>query len=198
MDNHLQVCHDLKTDRPDIGQPLPRILALLPIAFVLSGIGAIALNTLFFFQLSTSEKAKEEWKLTAAEESTKQKEIVAKIQAIKDEERRANDVRDWVEGSRQIQPLAVSVARSMDVKSSIAELSLLRDPENPTQIKLGFKFDNGGQKQLDATLEAVNTLGYRSYSANQTAGKEGSLDYQATLIWQNSNKESLNLTATDE
>ena len=198
MENHLQTCHDLKTDRPDIGQPLPGILALLPITFVLSVIAAIALNTLFFFQLRNSEQAKEEWKLKVAEESAKQKEIVAKIEIIKDEERRANDVRDWVEGSRQMQPLAVSIARSMDVKSSIAELSLFRESENPKQIKLGFKFDNGGQKQLDATLEAVNALGYRSYSANQTAGKEGSLDYQATLIWQNSNKESLNLTATDE
>ena len=198
MENQFQTCHELKTDRPDIGQPLPRILALLPIAFVLTVIGAIALNALFFFQMRHSEQANEEWKLKVAEESAKQKEIVAKIEEIKDEERRANDVRDWVEGSRQIQPLAVSIARSMDVKSSIAELSLLRESENPNQIKLGFKFDNGGQKQLDATLEAVNSLGYRSYSANQTAGKEGSLDYHATLIWQNSNKEPLNLTANDE
>ena len=148
--------------------------------------------------MRNSEQATEEWKLKVAEESAKQKEIVAKIDDIKGEERRANDVRDWVEGSRQIQPLAVSIARSMDVKSSIAELSHLRESENPKQIKLGFKFDNGGQKQLDATLEAVNSLGYRSYSANQTAGKEGSLDYHATLIWQNSNKEPLNLTANDE
>ena len=198
MENHHQVCHDLKTNRPDIGQPLPGILALLPVAFVLSVIAAISLNALFFFQHRNAEQAKEEWKLNVAEESAKQKDIMAQIEAIKEEERRANDVRDWVEGSRQLQPLAVAIARSMDVKGSIAELSLFREPSNPNQIKLGFKFDNGGQKQLDATLEAINVLGYRSYSANQTAGKEGSLDYQATLIWQNSNKESLNLTATDE
>ena len=194
MENQFQTCHDLKTDRPDIGQPLPRILVLLPIVFVFTVLGAIALNALFFFQMRNSEQATEEWKLKVAE----QKEIVAKIDDIKGEERRANDVRDWVEGSRQIQPLAVSIARSMDVKSSIAELSLLRESENPKQIKLGFKFDNGGQKQLDATLEAVNSLGYRSYSANQTAGKEGSLDSHAPLLWQNSNKEPLNLTANDE
>ncbi len=198
MENQFQTCHDLKTDRPDIGQPLPRILVLLPIVFVFTVLGAIALNALFFFQMRNSEQATEEWKLKVAEESAKQKEIVAKIDDIKGEERRANDVRDWVEGSRQIQPLAVSIARRIDVKSSIAELSLLIESENPKQIKLGFKFDNGGQKQLDATLEAVNSLGYRSYSANQTAGKEGSLDYHATLIWQNSNKEPLNLTANDE
>jgi hypothetical protein len=198
MENHHQVCHDLKTNRPDIGQPLPGILALLPIAFVLSVIGAISLNALFFFQHRNAEQAKEEWTLRVVEESAKQKDIMVQIEAIKEEERRANDVRDWVEGSRQLQPLAVAIARSMDVKSSIAELSLFREPSNPNQIKLGFKFDNGGQKQLDTTLEAINVLGYRSYSAHQTAGKEGALDYQATLIWQNSNKESINLTATDE
>lgn len=198
MENHHQVCHDLKTDRPDIGQPLPGILRLLPSVFVLSVVGAISLNALFFFQHRNAEQAKEEWKLKVAEETAKQKDITVKIEAIKDEERRANDVRDWVEGSRQLQPLAVAIARSMDVKGSIAELSLFREPSNPKQVKIGFKFDNGGQKQLDATLEAINRLGYRSYSANQTAGKEGSLDYQATLIWQNSNKEPVNLTATDE
>ena len=124
MENHHQVCHDLKTNRPDIDQPLPGILALFPVAFVLSVIGAISLNALFFFQHRNAEQAKEEWKLNVAEESAKQKDIMAQIEAIKEEERRANDVRDWVEGSRQLQPLAVAIARSMDVKGSIAELSL--------------------------------------------------------------------------
>ena len=96
---------------------------------------------------------------------------------------------DWVEGSRQLQPLAVGVARSMNVKSSIEELSLVRDIENPHQIRIGVNFVNGGQKQLDSTLSAINGLGYRAYSANQTSGQGGQVDYQATLIWQrNSNK----------
>ena len=73
MENPFQTCHDLKTDRPDIGQPLPRILALLPVAFVLTVLGAIALNALFFFQVRNSEQAAEEWKMKEAEETAKQK-----------------------------------------------------------------------------------------------------------------------------
>ena len=66
MENQLQTCHDLKTDRPDIGQPLPRILVLLPIVFVFTVLGAIALNALLFFQMRNSEQATEVWKLKVA------------------------------------------------------------------------------------------------------------------------------------
>ena len=83
----------------------------------------------------------------------------------------------------------------MDVKSSITELSLFRDLGNPNQVRIGLKFDNGGAKQLDTSLEAINAMGYRSYSAQQTAGKGGTLDYQATLIWQNTNRDALNVSS---
>jgi len=198
MENNNHICHDLKTDRPDIGQPLPAILTFLPILFGLSVVGAIALNVLFVFQLGASEKAKQEWSDKGADESSQQGKIGAKIKGIKTEQMRGEDIRKWVEGSRQLQPLAVAIARSMDVDSSIAELSLFRDLANPSQVRIGLKFDNGGAKQLDSTLGAINAMGYRSYSANQTQGKGGALDYQATLIWQKNNTESINLSSNNE
>ncbi len=197
MENHNHICHDLKTDRPDIGQPLPAVLTFLPILFGLTVVGAVALNVMFFFQLRSSETAKKEWIEKTAEETSQQAKITAKNKAIKAEEKRGNDVRDWVEGSRQLQPLAVAIARSMAVKSSVAELSLFRDLANPNQVRITLKIDNGGAKQLDATLAAINLMGYRSYSAQQTQGKGGTLDYQATLIWQK-NREPMNLTSNNE
>ena len=195
MENQNYICHDLKTDRPDIGQPLPGVLAFLPILFALSVVAAIGLNVLFFFQLRASERAKEEWVEKTSNETAQQGKISAKITAIKAEEKRALDVRQWVDGARQLQPLAIAIARSMDVKSSITELSLFRDLGNPNQVRIGLKFDNGGAKQLDTSLEAINAMGYRSYSAQQTAGKGGTLDYQATLIWQNTNRDALNVSS---
>ena len=171
------------------------MLAFVPILFVLAVLGAIGLNTLFFFQLAASEKAKTEWTEKTADESAQQGKISTKINGVKAESKRAEDVRSWVEGSRQLQPLAVAIARSIGVKSSINELSLFRDVANPNQVRIGLKFDNGGSKQLDETLQAINAMGYRSYSAQQTAGKGGTLDYQATLIWQNSNREAAALTS---
>ena len=119
MENTSQICHDLKSDRPDIGQPLPGVLAFVPILFVLAVLGAIGLNTLFFFQLAASEKAKTEWTEKTADESAQQGKISTKINGVKAESKRAEDVRSWVEGSRQLQPLAVAIARSIGVKSSI-------------------------------------------------------------------------------
>ena len=198
MNSKSEPFHDLKTDRQDIGKPLPKVLAVVPLLFCFSLVCAIALNLMFFFKIRESEGSQRGWQRKAETESIEQASTRMAIEGIKSEERRANDVRDWVEGSRQIQPLAVGIARSMGVKSSIEELSLFRDLENPNQIRIGLKFDNGGQKQLDSTLSAINALGYRSYSANQTSGQGGQVDYQATLIWQNSGSPKTNLSLNNE
>ena len=194
MDNHTNTCHDLKTERADIGQPLPGILSFLPILFYLAVVGAIALNVWFFLQLKGSEKAAANWKSKAEDEEQLKQQLTTKLEKIKSEEKRANDVRDWVEGSRQLQPLALAVAKSMGPKSYIAELSLFRELANPDQVRIGLKFDGGGATQLESTLLSINELHYRSYSASQTAGKGGTLDYGATLIWRNpKNNESISL-----
>ena len=186
--------HDIKTERQDITRPLPRLLILVPVMFCISCVAAIALNLLFFFKIKESEAAKVEWQGKIEEETLRKSETEKQIGLIKDEDRRAKDMYDWVEGSRQVQPLAVGVARSMGVKSSIEELSLVRDMENPHQIRIGLDFVNGGQKQLDSTLSAINDLGYRAYSANQTSGQGGQVDYQATLIWQKVGNKNNNLS----
>ena len=176
--------HDIKTERQDITKPLPRILILVPVLFCISCVAAIALNLLFFFKIKESETAKVQWKSKIEKETSRKSETEKEIELIKDEDRRAKDVYDWVEGSRQLQPLAIGVARSMGVKSAIEKLSLVRDIENPHQIRIGLDFVNGGQEQLDSTLSAINELGYRAYSANQTSGQRVPVDYQATLSWQ--------------
>ena len=186
--------HDIKTERQDITKPLPRILILVPVLFCISCVAAIALNLLFFFKIKESETAKVQWQSKIEKEASRKSETEKEIELIKDEDRRAKDIYDWVEGSRQLQPLAVGVARSMGVKSSIEELSLVRDIENPHQIRIGLDFVNGGQEQLDSTLSAINELGYRAYSANQTSGQGGQVDYQATLIWQKIINQNNNLS----
>ena len=81
-----------------------------------------------------------------------------------------------------------------DTKAKVPKKISVRDMENPHQIRIGLDFVNGGQKQLDATLSAINELGYRAYSANQTSGQGGQVDYQATLIWQKANNKNDNLS----
>ena len=199
MDNSNPTCHDLKTDRPDIGQPLPSILAFLPILFVLSVLGAIGLNAMFLVQLKAAEKAAEEWKEKTKETEAQKAKLVADSKAVKVEEKRAKDVHKWVQGSTLLQPLIVAIAESTDDKnSSIAELSLFRDLSNPDQVRLGLKFNGDARAQLDDTLLSLSGLNYRAYQQQQTIGKDGkSLDYQATLIKKEGDS-PFNLTSTEQ
>ena len=199
MDNVSQVCHDLKTDRPDIGQPLPGILTFLPILFVLSVVGAIALNAMFFLQLKASEKATAEWKEKTSQAETQKAKFAASAKAVKTEEKRAIDVRKWVEGSTLLQPMILAITRSTEQKkTAIAELSLFRDLSNPDQVRLGLKFTGDARAQLDDTLLALSSLSFRAYQATQTIGKDGkSLDYQATLIKKEGDA-TINLTSAEQ
>lgn len=182
MDKEPRICHELKTDRTDIAQPLPGAMRVLPILFFFAIVGSIGLNALFAMQLKSSEKSKEDWTTKAADEEKTKAAVKVQQLAVDTEVRRSDDVINWVNGAAPIQPLALMIARSMgQTKSTIALLSLNRDKSNPNQIKLQLDFDKGGTRQLDYTLEQIQSLGYRQFSAVQT-GDDVGLNYQATLI----------------
>ena len=182
MEKSQRICHDLKTDRPDMAQPLPAALGLLPIVFYLSIVAAIGLNAFFFMQLKDAETSKAEWEEKAKSEDELKLTVKSQQDSIDLETARANDVVKWIDGAHPLQPLSLAITRSMNAKSTISELSLIRDRANPDQIWLGLKFDKGGTRQLDDTLDAIQSLGYRYYAAVQTQGQSGLMDYQATLI----------------
>ena len=50
MDTKSKVCHDLKTERLDVAQPLPAVASALPIAFYLACVGAVGLNIMFWMK----------------------------------------------------------------------------------------------------------------------------------------------------
>lgn len=179
-----KILHDLKSERDGITKPLPRILILVPIALFLSVGAAVFLNISFLIKKKESEELSAQWKLKAESEYSEKAFTEKQIDLIKNQDRKAEEIIKWINGSKQIQPLALCIARSMGQKSSIEELLLYRDDKNPHQVRIELKFINGGQKQLDVTLSAINSIGYRAYSANQNLAQGGKVDYQATLIWQ--------------
>jgi len=152
----------------------------------------------FFIKNKEIEALTAEWTNKAELENIEKVKTEEQIQLIRNEDRKAEEVYKWVQGSKQIQPLALSIARSMGQKSSIEELLLYREEKNPHQIRIQLKFINGGQKQLDTTLSAINSIGYRAYSANQNLIQGGKVDYQATLIWQDNNYITNELTLNHE
>lgn len=178
-----RIIDDLKTERPDVAPSLPAYLRLVPILFYATVMGGILLSAFFLLLLRNAAAAQGQW----TSETARQKQALADVQAERDsveqQARRASDVVAWVEGSRNIEPLVVAVIHSMDPASSIAELELTRDPAVPTQIKLGLKLNTQGTRQLDATLEKIVALNFRTYNPNQTQTRSET-DYEATLIYQ--------------
>lgn len=181
-----RVLHDLKTERGDIAPPLPAYLRIVPIAFYLGVVACIALSATFAFQLIRARAELAQWQLRTAQAKEQLTSVQADRTKLESSAKRASDFVSWIEGSRALQPLAVAIARSVDEKSSIPELAFDRDTENPTQIKLSLKLLTNDTRQLDRTLEAVERVDFRPYSARQTQGK-GLIDYQATLLWQSRN-----------
>jgi hypothetical protein len=183
MEKQNRICHELKTDRVDIAQPLPGALRVLPILFYFSIAATIALNALFAYQRINSEKSMNDWTQKAQAEEATKASVKKQKDAINLEVARANDVVEWINGAAPLQPLALEIARSMDQsKSTISNLDLSRDNANPNQIRLKLDFSKGGQKQLDFTLERLQELGYRQFNAVQSQGDNGTSSYQATLI----------------
>lgn len=186
MDSKLnRVCHDLKTERPDVGRPLPGILRILPIGLYLSGAAALAFSALFLWQFRAAREARDSHRTTEANAKAKQAQLVATTDSITKEAKRAEDARKWVMGSDPMQEVLLNVVRSMRPTSALSDLSLIRDKDDPRKIAFTMQVISGGPTQLDETVgQLANALNYRPYFAQQKQEKGGEIAYSATLIKQ--------------
>jgi hypothetical protein len=174
---------DFKTDRKDITPPLPMVFRLLPILFYLSLVFLAVIGTLALWH---NKVAADRLQATQQRVATVQQEIAstkASRAALEEQIRRSTDLEGWVLASRPLQPLVVAITRSIGPNSSIVELSLERDPETPSRLKLGLRLNTDSDKQLEKTLDAIRDMDYREISPTQTMVR-GDLSYRASLVWQ--------------
>ena len=201
MDTKSKICHDLKTERSDVAPPLPAVASALPIAFYLACVGAVGLNVMFWLQTKEANAKRDDYVRAESTEVRLRGEIVANQDALNKEEQRANDVLDWINGSRSFQPLIVAIAKSVDVKGSIVELGLTRNVSDAKQINLSVKFDGlrNDRSQIEDMESALLAIGYRAYGAQQTRGQgTKELAYDATLLWNKGVGENLTAKNTQD
>lgn len=180
-----RICHDLKTERPDVGRPLPAILRLLPIGLYLSGAAALVFSSLFLWQFKAAQESRDTRRSEEALSKSEQTRLAAEMDAISREAKRAEDARKWIQGSDPMQELLVTVVRSMRPTSSLADLGLIRDKDDPRKIAFTMQVSTGGPAQLDETVgQLASALNYRPYFAQQKQEKGGEIAYSATLIKQ--------------
>jgi len=180
----IYVCHDLKSQRPEISSGLPSGYKLVPVLFYLALIGCTA--AMGWFEIERS-KAVVESRNYAAQTATFNAESarIAKERAnVEALNKRAGDVAKWVEGALNLQPICVAVSRAAGQNATIAELSLARNTELPSQVHLELRVNNADSTVMDATLQGIRGLDFRAYSAQQSKEVD-QLEYKATLVWQN-------------
>ncbi|MCB1203170.1 MAG: hypothetical protein KDN18_02840 [Verrucomicrobiae bacterium] len=173
--------HDLKTERQNVSAGLPSGYKLIPAAFYLATVASILLSLYFFLSKKAYESAEAEMQMRISTAKSEETTLVSNQQKIVDESKRAEAFAKWLDGARPLQPVTVVVARSMGKDSTIAGLSLNRNPEIPAHTFLQLKIDGGGSEQIETTLDSIYALEYQTYSAQQVKGRN-STDFQATLI----------------
>lgn len=176
------IVHDLKTDRPNMSGGLPGYFRLVPVGFYIASVLALVLNIYFFLSFRVYMASEEIWQGRAQQAKSVQTQLIAKQSSITRESEHAKKLATWLEGARPVQPIGVSIARSMGKDSTIAELDLQRNPQIPAHLFLTLKVNGGGSQQVSAILDALGSLSYQTYSAQQVKGP-AAIDFQATLIY---------------
>ncbi|MDB4673256.1 hypothetical protein OAF27_00435 [Verrucomicrobiales bacterium] len=184
-----EICHDLKTERTDVGQPLPQVMRLLPIAFFGTVVASALLSTVFLLRYRAAETAKSEWLAKEAQFSRELKTSEGKVEDIKLETVKAEEAATWVEGTRSIQEVVLAITRSMEsgiTDTTLGNLSITRQEEDPAKLAFAVKVDGSRTDvpiQLDEILKSLNGIKYSPYAARQSVGKKtNGLNYEATLI----------------
>lgn len=176
------IMHDLKTERPNVSSGLPGYFRFVPIGFYVGGALAIVLNIFFYLSYQTYKAKEAEWQRLGATAKAEQSKIVAKQTSIQKETEFAQQLAGWIESARPVQPIGVAVGRSMGAEATVAELDLTRNPQIPAHLLMTLKINGSGSQQVESTLDAIGSLNYQTYSAQQVKGPDV-IDFQATLIW---------------
>ena len=174
---------DFKSDRKDIAPPLPVVLRLVPLLFYCSIAVAIRLSSIFAIQFQLAVQKRDNHKTMTASLGAQTQDARNQRAALEAQIKKATDIQNWVSSSRPLQPLILAITRSMGPRSSIVDLRLDREADNPSQIRLSLSMGTDSTKQLDLTVEKIAALNYRAFSPTQTLGR-GELDYKATLVHQ--------------
>jgi len=185
-----QQIDDFKTDRRDITPPLPMVFRLVPILFYLSLVFLVVVGSLALWHAKVAADRLEEARQGVAQVKKDISQQKTARAALEKRIRESTNLESWVLASMPLQPLVVAIIRSMKPDTALVNLSIERDPETPSQLRLSMRMNADSDDQLTDTLEVIRSMNYREISPTQTMIK-GDLAYRASLLWQKTDEEEI-------
>lgn len=178
------LCHDFKTPRVDTSRRLPASFRAIPIIFYVALVGSAYVMTMDYFNYKKAIKLKVDAQERQALSEAQRDSFKSEKADLESEATKAEKVAQWMEGARNIQPIAVRIARAVQADTRITQVALERSEQVPANIALTIHL-NGAKvsTELAAIEAALGQLLYRSYSPQQT--KNGDVvEYHSTLVRQ--------------
>jgi hypothetical protein len=184
-----RVIDDFKTERKDLMPALPVVYRLVPILFYLSLLFLVVVGATAVW---AARAASQRYEALVTQTTLLQQDIAATKSSRSELEakiREATDMENWVLASMPLQPLLVGIVRSIEPGSTLVDLSLERDAESPSQLKLALTLNAESDAQIEKTLAAIRGLNYREFSPTQSTIR-GNYEYRASLLWTNPGAQS--------
>lgn len=178
------LCHDFKTPRIDTSRRLPSTFRAIPVIFYVSLIGSAYMMTMDYFHYKKALKQKVDAQERQALSETQRDSFKNEKADLESEATKAEKVAQWMEGARNIQPIAVKIARAVQTDTRITQVALERSEQVPANIALTIHLNGSKVSTELAAIEAsLGQLLYRSYSPQQS--KNGDVvEYHSTLVRQ--------------
>lgn len=177
------ICHDFKTPRTDTSKRLPNSYKLIPVLFYVALVGGAYFMTTDYL----AYKRAQQQKITSDEVRKEHEEATSKLRseknALDEETAKAEKVAKWVEGSRNLQPISVAIARAMPAEARLTDLTIERGEQVPANLSIAIRLNGGSATEVGLIESSLSRLNYRSFSPQQT--KNGDvLEYRSTLVRQ--------------
>lgn len=178
------LCHDFKTPRTDTARRLPSSFRAIPAIFYVALVGSAYVMTMDYFNYKKALRQKNEASEREKISKDQRDALRAEKSSLEAEAGKAEKVAQWMEGARNIQPIAVKIARAVQNDTRITQVALERSEQVPANLALTIHLT--GSKiatELSSIESALGQLLYRSYSPQQV--KNGDIvEYHSTLVRQ--------------
>ncbi|MES2594667.1 MAG: hypothetical protein V4662_05005 [Verrucomicrobiota bacterium] len=177
------ICHDFKTPRNDTSRRLPDTFKAVPLFFFLSLVGSAYFMTMDWMAYKHAQKTKIEAEARKTELDEAAKKLTDEKAVLDTETAKAESLAKWMEGARNVQPIATAIARAMPPEVRLSDLNLERSEQVPSNLSLSLRINGGSAAEVSLIETGLSRLQYRSFSPQQNKNEEV-IEYRSTLVRQ--------------